>query len=92
LSKFALGYNKSSIGICLIGIDEFYAEQFQTALFLCGLFKKVVPDVKILGHNEVTDRKSCPNFKMSFFRELLNRGNFTLDEIRIIMQGSVING
>ena len=88
----ALGYNKSSIGICLIGTNYFYAKQFQTALYLCGLFKKIVPDIEIIGHYEVTNKKTCPNFDMGLFRDLLSSGYFVLDEIKLVMQGSITDG
>lgn len=57
----ASGHNKNSIGICLIGNDKFSDEQWQILTNKICEYKIKYPNVKIIGHNEVST-KSCPNF------------------------------
>ena len=57
----ASGHNKDSLGICLIGRDKFNVEQMS---ILDNLIRKLMikyPGVKVIGHNEVSD-KTCPGF------------------------------
>lgn len=59
------GFNKSSIGICLSGRNEFTEEQFQS---LRDIIKdELIPNlglsiIDILGHRDLNKGKSCPNF------------------------------
>ncbi len=88
----ALGYNKKSLGICLIGKDKFYIKQFQTALFICALYSRINPEIKIIGHNECENTsKTCPNFDMAKFRGLFLNRNFTGVEIKDVL-GDFIYG
>jgi len=57
----AKGHNKDSIGICLIGTDKFSLEQWVTLKFYIKYLLKKYPDVKVIGHNEVSN-KTCPGF------------------------------
>ena len=68
----ARGYNKRSIGICLIGgvrcegeklVPEasFNAMQWSTLKGLVVALKLVWPKARVIGHNEVS-RKACPSF------------------------------
>jgi hypothetical protein len=57
----AKGHNKNSIGICLIGTDEFSSAQWSSLKALIECYKEVYPGCKIIGHNEVSDKK-CPGF------------------------------
>lgn len=57
----ASGHNENSIGICMIGTDDFNYDQWA---ILNNLVRKLLikyPDAKVMGHNEVSD-KSCPGF------------------------------
>ncbi len=73
----ALGWNDRSWGVCLIGgIDEsgnpednFEEEQYDSLLSLLLTLKLKVPDARIIGHNEVSN-KACPSFDVQKF--LLN--------------------
>ena len=59
----AKGHNTNSIGICLIGRDKYAWDQWET---LTELIKELInkyPDVKVMGHNEVSN-KTCPNFNV----------------------------
>ena len=82
----ALGYNEESLGLCLIGDKKFYIKQFQTALYFCALFMAIIPDIKIFGHYELNENKTCPNFDMKQFRGLLKNRDFIDDEIKMVME------
>lgn len=68
----ALGHNKKSIGICLIGTDSFTNYQRTSLTHLCtDLVEKYnlgISDVK--GHYELEESfyKTCPNFDLNGFR------------------------
>jgi N-acetylmuramoyl-L-alanine amidase len=69
----ALGYNHF-IGICLIGIDKFTMEQYES---LTNLLVKLVNDKEIvvdniLGHCDVNDNKTCPNFDISLIAQVVD--------------------
>ena len=61
----ARGHNANSIGICLAGgLDPtkgYTAAQWASLAGLCKGLKEQY-DVQIIGHNDVTDEKTCPNF------------------------------
>lgn len=60
----ARGYNKS-MGICLIGIDDFTHAQF---ISLERLLKdKGLKSKEVVGHYAVNDGKTCPNFDVEKF-------------------------
>ena len=60
------GKNKSSLGVCLIGRNNFTNEQFYELEKLLIKWKKKYKDVEIIGHRDVvkTD-KTCPNFDVN---------------------------
>lgn len=61
MGSHAMGHNKDSIGICMIGTDEYNSEQWY---ILSDLIRKKLiqyPGVKVIGHNEISE-KSCPGF------------------------------
>ena len=62
----ASGHNKDSIGICLVGRDEYNEDQWRILSDL--LRKKLIqyPGAKIIGHNEVST-KSCPGFDVQWW-------------------------
>ena len=65
----ALGHNKNSIGICMIGGKahpgqqpcNFTAAQWQSLRTLVDNLLERFPGVEVLGHNDVSS-KSCPTF------------------------------
>lgn len=83
IAAHVLGYNSRSIGICLIGKDKFTPKQFQVALSIARLFQGINPAIQIKGHYEMptANGKSCPNFDMNIFRDLLEFGNFSEEAI-----------
>ena len=66
------GFNSRSLGICLIGKKFFSEKQFETLLDLCRTFLKINPAIKIVGHYELDNKKTCPNIDMVFFRKRLS--------------------
>jgi N-acetylmuramoyl-L-alanine amidase len=73
----ALGYNRNSLGVCLIGKKDFLPYQMGKAveivMALCKKFE--IPTQNVLGHYETTsgkaEGKTCPNFEMEDFRKRL---------------------
>ena len=66
------GHNVGSIGICLIGKTDFTVAQFKSARDLVWEIKNDYRDMRIIGHSEVDDNKTCPVFDMDTFRDYLN--------------------
>lgn len=57
------GKNDISLGVCLIGRDQFTKKQFESLEKILIKWKKDYPDAKILGHRDTGDtKKTCPNF------------------------------
>ena len=73
LGSHAKGYN-DRLGICLIGKNTFTKEQmnalYTLAISLCKHYNFKASD--ILGHYEVNDGKTCPNFKVDGLRDTIN--------------------
>ena len=69
-----LGYNANSIGVCYVGgLDSFgnpkntmNEKQVDSLIKLCKGFKNKYPIIKILGHNELSNR-DCPCFDVKQF-------------------------
>jgi len=70
------GYNINSIGICLIGNNNFTYKQFDALFSLVrGLMNSYNIDIDgILGHYETpaSHGKTCPNFNMDIFRNIID--------------------
>ena len=64
----AKGYNSNSIGICLHGKETFTEAQFESLILLTKTLLKMLPESKIIGHCDVSN-KTCPNFKVDPIRE-----------------------
>jgi len=67
------GQNKHSIGICLIGTNKFNKEQKKSLekliILLCRVYE--IPFTEIYGHNDFTNKKTCPNFDVGWIREFI---------------------
>lgn len=73
----AKGYNHNSIGICLIGNRSFTQRQlFQDLPQLLRelLWKYGLNVGNVVGHNELTDKKTCPNLDLELYRAYLRTG------------------
>ncbi len=68
-------YNRTSIGICIIGrllfteVEAMTAEQSESLMALLYHLKEMYPTAIISGHYEHDKKKTCPNFCMSRFRK-----------------------
>ena len=57
------GLNQESLGVCLIGKDNFTNSQFKSLEKILKNWKIKYPTAKILGHRDTGDtKKTCPNF------------------------------
>jgi len=65
----AKGHNTGTIGICLIGTDEFSDLQWYQLRKLVGQLMTKYEGVKVIGHNEISS-KTCPGFDV---QEWLNK-------------------
>ena len=70
--------NAESIGICLIGVKEFDIKQIEMLKMLVDDIKTRYPDIKILGHYEVDENKTCPNMDMDILRYYLDTGKLDI--------------
>lgn len=72
----AKGHNSSSIGISLFGghgggtydnfSDNFTPEQDRALRELIGRLRSEYPEItRVIGHNDVTNSKTCPTFKVA---------------------------
>lgn len=61
-----LGHNKDSIGICLVGTDEFTEKQFDSLRRLLKAYKTMHKNATIHGHREFAN-KLCPGFDVQQF-------------------------
>ena len=71
IGSHAVGYNKYSIGICLIGDGSPSTDQLQALTNLCKEFqiKFNIPISNVRGHGELPGvKKACPGFPMQDFR------------------------
>jgi hypothetical protein len=64
------GHNSDSIGICLIGVDEFTPAQYKSLKELCERLMEEysISSDDIYSHAEFSD-KTCPNFNVDDFVE-----------------------
>jgi len=57
-------HNHHSIGICLVGRDQYTHAQYKTLKELLYVLKFKYQDAEIVGHYQLDDKKTCPNFKV----------------------------
>jgi N-acetylmuramoyl-L-alanine amidase len=59
------GKNKISLGVCLIGRDNFTKKQFISLERVLKKWKSIYPSAKIVGHKDTGNtKKTCPNFNV----------------------------
>ena len=57
------GKNEVSLGVCLVGRDNFTKKQFISLEKVLKKWKKTYPNTKIVGHRDTGNtKKTCPNF------------------------------
>lgn len=55
-------YNNHSLGVCLIGRDQFTPAQYQSLEILLNSWLSTHPNAAIVGHYQLDKNKTCPNF------------------------------
>lgn len=63
------GENTDSVGICLIGKDQFTLSQIQSLYLI--LFANGWLDLPLLGHCELDIQKTCPNIDMTIVKDFI---------------------
>ena len=56
------GFNSDSLGVCLVGTDQFTDAQLNSLEGLLQAWKAQFPDAQICGHRDLDPQKTCPNF------------------------------
>ena len=68
------GHNSNSIGVCMIGTDEFSPEQWASLEGIVSLLKHKYPNADVLGHNDFTNAKTCPGFNvLEWYSDVRNK-------------------
>ena len=57
----ARGHNTNSLGVCIIGMDDYNDLQWNALRSLIDDLLYKYPDAKVIGHNEIS-KKTCPGF------------------------------
>lgn len=66
IGAHAKGYNKTSLGICLVGREKFTLKQWQALKDNILSLKKLHPNARIVGHGKLPGQnKTCPNFDVA---------------------------
>lgn len=77
IGAHAKGHNTRSVGICLVGLDRFSAEQWYSVKLLVKALVIEIPSiVHVRGHREISPLKTCPGFSVS---DWLNNGMQPMD-------------
>jgi N-acetylmuramoyl-L-alanine amidase len=67
------GLNEESLGVCLIGKNDFTKKQLDSLKIVLSEWKKRFPKAYIDGHRNLTlTKKTCPNFEV---RDWLDKQN-----------------
>ena len=71
----AYGYNSDSIGICLVGKNEFTYKQISKLIDLVTqlMIRFKIPIENVVGHYELDPKKTCPNMDMSAIRTIISK-------------------
>ncbi len=56
------GHNRHSVGICLIGRDNYPEAQLRSLRRICKQLKKKWINSAVVGHRDLDSSKTCPNF------------------------------
>lgn len=70
----AAGHNKSSIGLCWIGLDAMTDPQRTSLIYVTAFYmnKYAIKVQNVKGHCELPNvKKTCPNIDMDEFREMV---------------------
>ena len=62
------GKNEISLGVCLIGKNNFTKKQFRSLEKVLKKWMATYPNAKIIGHRDTGDtQKTCPNFDVNMW-------------------------
>jgi N-acetylmuramoyl-L-alanine amidase len=61
------GHNSESIGICLVGRDEFTDLQMETLDSYIEYYTARYPCIEVVGHRDLDSNKTCPNFDVRHY-------------------------
>lgn len=66
IGAHASPYNARSVGICMVGLDRFTAEQWDSLRVVVDNLFSVLPGLKrIVGHRDLVYRRVCPGFDVN---------------------------
>jgi hypothetical protein len=84
------GFNKSSIGICLIGKLSFTKEQLRSMKKLVNYLIDRYPGItNVYAHNEKDKNKTCPNMSGTVLRDFIATDNSSEDIILNLLDAVV---
>lgn len=86
IGAHAQGFNRDSIGICLVGTDAFSIDQWNALSVLVSGLVKTHQGASVLGHRDLPKvAKSCPGFSV---RDWLDNGMKPLDGHILVEAGN----
>lgn len=56
------GHNHESLGVCLVGRDDFTPKQMRALGTVLIGWKQKHPNAEVVGHRDLDSHKTCPNF------------------------------
>lgn len=75
IGAHAQGYNATSIGICMVGRDQFTIEQWNALKGLVEGLQAKYTGARVVAHHALNKDKTCPNFDVA---EWLKQGRLPL--------------
>ena len=57
-------FNQESLGVCLIGRDDFNQAQMRSLEALLLAWETMYPEAVVVGHSDLNPHKTCPNFSV----------------------------
>lgn len=58
------GHDHHSLGVCLVGRDNFTRTQFLTLETVIRQWLRLFPSAQVVGHCDLDATKTCPNFNV----------------------------
>mgnify|MGYP003656410791 CR=1 FL=1 len=77
------GHNDDSLGICVVGRGDLTPEQDANLYELIRLIKRTHTDAEVIGHTDLDNKKTCPNFDVvEWWRTKNERNNDVKQEVQ----------
>ncbi len=83
MGAHAKGHNYHSLGVCLIGTDQYTSEQWEALRLLVISLTAQYPDAVVVAHHTINPGKRCPGFDVAKWQ-----GNNMQPEPRRILWGA----